>query len=236
MQHSLAVSFRRADFKDMLMHDLGNGLDTLLVCAESLMDQPDPGDASTLGLLQTLRSGTELMRHLLNEYYRQSGLVKEPALVSGPMAINPTLKKIGKLFEPLARHRDVQIQYRLEEPLAPITADALALQRIFMNLVHNALRFTSPKGLVTLASHCQGRYVVASVLDTGVGMAPDWKSAPRGPGRAGQRTHRGIGLLIVEQLVHTLGGDLDVGSIPGQGTSCRLYFPVVRQLASSKFS
>jgi hypothetical protein len=59
VRYQLAFAKRSADLKDMLMHDLGNSLDTLLACADSLLEEPYPCGTSTLGLLQTVKSAAD---------------------------------------------------------------------------------------------------------------------------------------------------------------------------------
>ena len=227
LQYPLTFARRSADLKDMLMHDLGNSLDTLLACADSLLEEPYPCGTSTPALLQTVKSAAELMRHLLDEYYRQSGLIEESPAVPRLVTLNPILKEVGKLFEPLGANREVQIRYQLEENLPPIAADALAQQRIFINLLHNAVRFTFPQGLVTLVSHYRGHHVVASVIDTGVGITANWKKVRDRLGLPDQRARRGIGLAVVEPLVRVIGGDFQIESNVGEGTSFHVCFPVV---------
>jgi two-component system, OmpR family, phosphate regulon sensor histidine kinase PhoR len=225
-RHPLAFAKSSADVKDMVMHDLGNSLDTLLACADSLLEEPYLRRTSKRGLVQTVKSAAELMRHLLNEYYRQSGLIKESPALPRLVTLNPILREVGKLFEPLGANREVQIRYQLEEDLPPITADALALQRIFINLVHNAVRFTFHQGLVTLVSHYRGHHVVASVIDTGVGITSNWRRARERLGLPYQSDLRGIGLTVVEHLVRATGGEFQIESNLGTGTSFHVCFPV----------
>ncbi len=167
------------------------------------------------------------MRHLLGEYYRQSGLIEESPAVPRLVTMAPILKEVGKLFEPLGANREVQIRYQLEENLPLIAADALALKRIYINLVHNAVRFTFPQGLVTLVCHCRGHHVVAGVIDTGVGITVDWKKARERLGLPDQRARRGSGVAVVEQLGRVMGGDFRIVSNVGEGTSFHVCFPVV---------
>jgi signal transduction histidine kinase len=119
-----------------------------------------------------------------------------------------------------------------------MVADADALLTIFGNLLSNAIRYTPPGGKVAAACGADGAMLWFSVTDSGVGMAaetqarifekffraPDVKrSEPRG---------LGLGLSIVQRLVASHGGRLEVASELGKGSTFRVWLP--RELQSSE--
>jgi two-component system sensor histidine kinase BaeS len=119
----------------------------------------------------------------------------------------------------------------LQRRLTPVTvmADAGRMHQVITNLLGNAVKFTPPGGRVTLeAGPAEGRAVL-SVSDTGVGIAADelpwiFDRFWRGKSAAGV-AGSGIGLAIVAELVRAHDGQVEVTSIPAQGTHVTVSLP-----------
>jgi len=107
------------------------------------------------------------------------------------------------------------------------------LAAVLRNLVSNAVKFTLPRGTITVSAHRRGERVVVEVADTGVGMPPNkiddlFKFDRRTTtiGTAGERGS-GLGLLLCRDLVERQGGSLTVRSVVDKGTTFRLELPAV---------
>ena len=120
-----------------------------------------------------------------------------------------------------------------EEPIL-MMGDAPKLQRIFTNLLTNAIKFTPEHGRVELHAWVEGetvRPIVVCVRDTGIGIPPEqlphlfepFSSARRWGTRGELGT--GLGLAIVKRFVDLHGGTITVESTPGEGTTFVLRFP-----------
>ncbi|MGH7929480.1 MAG: sensor histidine kinase, partial [Candidatus Binatia bacterium] len=110
-----------------------------------------------------------------------------------------------------------------------------ALERIFANLVDNALKFTPASGEVTLGSEFYNGEVIATVSDTGPGIAQQelhlifekYLRAAKDQFRTGV----GLGLFIVQQLVNAHGGRIEVSSTPGISTRFSICLPAASRSA-----
>ena len=104
-----------------------------------------------------------------------------------------------------------------------VVADADRCEQILVNLLQNALKFTSAGGRVTMAWGIEAGDVVVHVRDTGIGIAPEDQARvferfyKVDKGRAGN-TGTGLGLAIVKHLATAMGGRVGVVSTPGQGS------------------
>jgi signal transduction histidine kinase len=106
----------------------------------------------------------------------------------------------------------------------------VALERIFANLLHNALKFTPGAGQVAIRSAPQNGEIVVSVADTGPGIAPQeipllferYKQSKTSRNREGA----GLGLFIVKSLVDAYQGRVEVESSLGVGTCFSVFLPV----------
>jgi signal transduction histidine kinase len=123
-----------------------------------------------------------------------------------------------------------------EPPLEPITADAVKLKQIVLNLLSNALKFTPPGGEIALG---YGRTpeggVYIRVTDSGIGMTEEEVAVALQPFQQVDNTHTrkyegtGLGLPLAKGLAEQHGGKLEVESQPGRGTSVTIYLPVEQE-------
>ena len=112
-------------------------------------------------------------------------------------------------------------KFELRSPPAGIRfrTDPVRLSQILQNLIANADRHTT-EGHVTLVAEVRGEVLRCEVTDTGVGIAPEWleqvfEPFARGPG--GGRA--GLGLALVRHLADALGGNAQLRSELGKGTT-----------------
>jgi two-component system sensor histidine kinase BaeS len=117
----------------------------------------------------------------------------------------------------------------LADGLPLIDGNPEALERVFANLLDNAMKFMTAPGTVILRSeYCEGD-VVATVTDTGPGIAQEelpqvfekYRRAPEDEFRTGS----GLGLFIVQELVKEHGGGVEVASTLGEGTCFSVRLP-----------
>jgi signal transduction histidine kinase len=108
--------------------------------------------------------------------------------------------------------------------------DSGKFRQIVFNLAANAVKFTK-KGEVRLSLQVEDEALVLRVIDTGIGISPDdaehlFESYWQVP-QAGQRqaAGTGLGLSITRQLARLLGGDVDVESTPGRGSTFTVRLP-----------
>jgi signal transduction histidine kinase len=138
-----------------------------------------------------------------------------------------------------AAFREARIELRAElSDGAVVDGDPARLAQVLDNLIINALRYTDPGGEVTVAVGGDGDGVIVSVRDTGIGIAAGdlphvferfWR-ADRSRSRATGGS--GVGLAVVQRLVAAHGGDIEVRSEPGRGTSFHIRLPRPRDAAS----
>jgi signal transduction histidine kinase len=117
-------------------------------------------------------------------------------------------------------------------PLPNLTADRLAVEQIFGNLLDNATKYLAPErpGVITVRGTTKGAFAIFEVEDNGRGIAPrDHERVFELFRRAGRQNvaGEGIGLAYVRQLVYRLGGTITLESTFGQGTIFRLNLPLV---------
>ena len=145
---------------------------------------------------------------------------------------------IEEIFVTAARAwaADTHVRWRLQMPaqLPPVLIDRFRLRNALINLLDNAAKHTERGQVVLGAEHLDARLHVW-VQDTGSGMSPETLSSVRrnmmhGVGAGNVRsvdTERlGLGLAIAYHVISLHGGDLQIESSEGRGTTCHLFLPL----------
>jgi cell cycle sensor histidine kinase DivJ len=119
-------------------------------------------------------------------------------------------------------------------PAVPLEAEAdrRAVKQIAMNLLSNALKFTPRGGAVTISARGEGRNLILTVADTGVGIErEDLARLGRPFEQAGGSEQRqagsGLGLSLVRAFARLHGGDMEIASTLGEGTTITVRMPVL---------
>ena len=122
-----------------------------------------------------------------------------------------------------------------------VAADSKQIARVFVNLVHNAIKYTPSGGMIVIGTAPEGRTQRFFVRDTGIGIRPE--ELPRiferfyksdrarskadfiGPGGVGS----GLGLAIARHVIEAHGGRITAESTVGQGSTFTFTLPVAVQ-------
>jgi PAS domain S-box-containing protein len=227
-----ALEQQRANFLAMLNHDIRNPLAVVLGYTEMLRDKArERGAKWDEDILARIESSALTVHSLVTNYLELSKIeAGQLTLVKESLAINDILRRVGKHYESEVRRRHLTLQVRLQEGLPYIEGDPVALERVFANLVHNALKFTPAAGRVTIHTAQHNGEVVVSVTDTGPGIAsqeiPTLFERYRQSAATKNREGAGLGLFIVKSLVDAHRGRVEVESTPGVGTRISVCLPI----------
>jgi signal transduction histidine kinase len=125
-----------------------------------------------------------------------------------------------------------QLDVSMEPELPPVRADRDALQQAILNLLSNAMKYSGEARSIELTVGREGRFVAIRVTDHGVGIASEEQSRVfekfyRAPTPENQRiAGTGLGLALVEQIVKAHGGEIEVKSERGKGSTFLIRLPV----------
>jgi two-component system sensor histidine kinase KdpD len=137
---------------------------------------------------------------------------------------------ISHLRDPIESHR---IQIELEGELPLVRADAAQLERVFANLIENALRYSPPDEPVRVSGGVGGGRVTVRVVDRGPGVPVSQRNAIFKAFHTGdERDGAGLGLAISKGFVEANGGELRLQADSADGTAFAVSFPLVDQPAT----
>ena len=145
------------------------------------------------------------------------------------------LAKLGRLvashFEVLAEERDLNFAVKMPEKMAA-EVDPEKLQRVLLNLLSNAFKFTPNGGTIAFTLHAQGERVVFSVHDSGAGIVPQKRNSIFERFRQGEinperpLSGTGLGLSIVKEFVLLHHGEVSVSESPTGGAAFIVELPI----------
>jgi signal transduction histidine kinase len=168
----------------------------------------------------------DLVADLLELSRLESGTV---GLEIGPFSVAEACGQVAANLLPIAIERGVSLTTSLPPRLRVACADRRRVEQIVTNLAANALKFTSSGDSVEIHARIDGLVAIVAVRDDGNGIPADDRP------RIFERFHRmaaheritgtGLGLPIARDLARRMGGDLEVASVPGVGSSFVLALP-----------
>ncbi|HZT55161.1 MAG TPA: ATP-binding protein, partial [Burkholderiaceae bacterium] len=228
----------KTEFLSRMSHELRTPLNAVLGFSQLLrMDDSDPlTPTQTERVRHIENAGTHLLAMIddvLDLSRIESGSMPLSLdTVSLALAVNEALALVGAQ----AVERGVRVRVEPWQPDRPsggqVRADHLRLRQVLLNLIGNAVKYNRRGGTVVIAwrPSVNGAQVELEVRDTGLGMSPEQLAHLFEPfNRLGAETSgvegTGIGLVISQRLVQTMGGELEVSSEKGVGSCFRVSLP-----------
>jgi|GEM_PF-1313151 len=158
-----------------------------------------------------------------------------------PVDISALLDDISKLMTPRVTAKNITLETRAPADLPILHGDRRLFKQVLLNVVGNATKFTNANGHINMwAGVDKNNCLYVAVEDNGIGMSPDEVVIALTPfGQAGStmtRSHEGtgLGLPLVKSLMELHGGELNIASEKGVGTTVTMRFPASRTLASMR--
>ena len=223
----------KSAFLASMSHELRTPLNSVLGFTQVLRRSPNL-DAEEKEQLAIVQASGEHLLELINEVLDMSKIeAGQMALQKHPFVVGRMLKNLEGMFS--ARAEAKGLQFRLETTAdlpSTVVADERRLTQVLINLLENALKFTS-QGAITLrvATQTTPHQTILhfSVADTGIGIGEQelpllfMRFSQTSSGRQSQQG-TGLGLALSQQLVRLLGGEIRVESVVGEGS--RFYFAI----------
>lgn len=139
-------------------------------------------------------------------------------------------ENIATNFQPFSQEQFISFHVEMPKEPIPLYFEKDKMEKILINLISNAFKYTPEFGTVSLAIKQEDNNVVISISDTGIGISPDqlqliFNRFYQGKNK-GARSGTGIGLSLTKELVEMHGGKIEVTSKQGQGTQFDVTLPL----------
>jgi signal transduction histidine kinase len=157
------------------------------------------------------------------------GFAREMNLHLKPVQLPDLVERVLSFHRKEAEYRGISIHVDIVDDIPEIVSDPGRLQQVFLNLVGNAFQAMETGDSLTVEIACPRPDMVSvAVSDTGCGIPKDYLPRVFEPffTTKGERQGTGLGLSITYNLVTKLGGQIDVSSTVGEGTSFVVTLPI----------
>ncbi|WP_425616087.1 ATP-binding protein [Anatilimnocola sp. NA78] len=230
-QRALEVQRRREEYLAFVAHDLRTPLNAISLAGRVLeMTLKEQGtDAGAAQMLKAMRRGVQQLESLVGKVLDENANLQTEIgvkLERREFDLWPLVQSLIQDLHPVAGTSSVRLSNNVPDDLV-VYADAALLQRIFQNLIANAIKYTARGEIVIDAVELADGGVECWVIDNGAGIPPELidKIFDKGETDADMAGGIGLGLAIVKTFTEAHGGTVSVESKPGVGTRFRFSLP-----------
>ena len=222
----------KSQFLANMSHELRTPLSAVIGYSEMLEEEiEEAGDEALLGDVRKIQSNARHLLSLINDVLDLSKIEADRMTsFAETFAVEELVRGVASTVEPLVQQKGNTIVLELAPDLGEMRTDQVKLRQCLFNLVSNAAKFTE-KGRITLRAARSGDDLVFSVADSGIGMTPEQLARlfERFSQADVSTTRRfggtGLGLAITRAFCRLLGGDVEVASTYGEGSTFTIRLP-----------
>ena len=212
----------RTDFIANVSHELKTPL-AVIQNYSTMLQQPDLSEQDRRDYARTVTDASQRLANLitnilkLNKLENQQIYPKKERFDLGEQLCECLLG-----FENAWESKNLEIETDIEDGVI-VESDPELLSLVWNNLFSNAIKFTETGGTVGLKLYTEGGQAVVEVSDTGCGISPEVGAHIFEKFYQGDTSHaaqgNGLGLALVKRVVDIIGGEIDVSSEPGKGST-----------------
>lgn len=233
LQHAAEASRTKDEFLMTISHELRTPLTVILGWSRILKTRPH--DSAQIGRAATaIESSAKGLAQIIED------MIDVSRLVSGKMPLHPALVDLRSVAKAAyvavaaaAEAKGVQLEAAPDDPYCPVWGDGDRLQQVVWNILSNAIKFTPPKGQVSIRLSRGEHFAELAVTDTGKGISPEFLPHIFERFRqADASTTRnfggiGLGLSLVRHLIEMHGGTVRAESEgEGRGATFTISLPI----------
>jgi heavy metal sensor kinase len=218
--------------------DVSHELRTPIAAIRSMTDvalAQEPQQDEHTNILRHVNGQAERLGHLISDLLT---LVRADEghipFEREPVYLDQLATDVVETMQPLAQERRIRLQVRASAP-ALILGDEARLMQLVMNLLDNALNYTSAGGSVLVSVTQKSTNIYLQVSDTGIGIAPEHvehifeRFYRTDTARSRATGGSGLGLAIAKWVVREHHGTIGVDSQPGRGTTFTVILPIAKK-------
>jgi two-component system phosphate regulon sensor histidine kinase PhoR len=224
----------KSEFISNVSHEIRTPLALISMYAETL----------DMGRVRTEEKKAEYYQVIYNEAQRLSGMVNRilsfSKIESGKRtynfaksSVNELVSRVMQSYSFHLKNKGFEYLVKLAEDLPDILIDSEAISDAFINLLDNAIKYSTDKKEIEVGAYTNGKYVVISVTDKGIGISKDeqklvfdkfYRASMGNLAHVARGT--GLGLTIVKNIIDAHFGKLELESTIGKGSTFRILLPI----------
>jgi signal transduction histidine kinase len=241
MRRSQELARQQMEFVATVSHELRTPLAVVRAAGDNLAAGVIQDEAQVRKYGELVRSEgrrlTEMVEQILELAGMHSG--QRPQTVA-PVRIAALVDVVLHSSATLIDSAHLELEVDIAADLPAVAGDEAALRRVFQNLVGNAIKYGAEGRWIGIEGRRSGTGVSVTVSDRGIGIAPAdheriFEPFYRAPDvSAAQVQGAGLGLSLVQRIVHSHGGRISVKSAKGAGSQFTVWLPAAREQAAGQ--
>jgi len=223
--------FEQSDLISEVVHELRTPVTSIVGYAQ-MLKLPDIPDQSKQQFAEIIRREAARLGNMVNDFLEwarlESGRVR---LAKERVDMRAVAEETILVMRPQADQRDITMSLQTPDEIPVIAGDSKRLKQVLLNLVSNAVKYNCDGGRVGVGIAVSAEMLRVSVSDTGPGIAAEdlphiFQRFYRVAGTEEQVKGTGLGLCIAKQIIEMHGGEMDVESQLGVGTTFSFTLPI----------
>jgi two-component system sensor histidine kinase/response regulator len=231
--HLKQLAREKDELLGMISHYLQNNLAGMNMSARLLLDRTaSNGDPKLRLMAENIVTSSNQMRAFIKALLANAAADRGVSINLESIDFSAAVQRSFRQYEDIARDKELTLVNSPLKEGAGIYADPAALDQVLDNLISNAIKFSPPQKKISATMHRHGNYLECHLKDEGPGFTEEDKTRmfhrySRLSARpTGGEPSTGLGLSIAKKLVRAMNGELTCQSLPGQGATFILRFPV----------
>lgn len=211
-------------------HEIGNPLNSLDIhlqlLGRKIKKLPPEVQASLTEHLQTAQGEIRRLDTILKQFLQAIRPTQPGKKNKEAQQLHDLLRDTLHVLAPELEERHVQVSLDLAENAPLLKLDGDQIKQALYNLLKNAFQsLPASGGLIEISSKVTDYDITLTIRDHGSGISPEMMGSLFEPFHSSKETGSGLGLLIVRRIIREHGGEIEIDSLVGEGTSITLYFP-----------
>lgn len=207
-------------------HEIGNPLNSLNIHLQLMQRELKHVDKDEReGLSELLDVATQEVARLDQIIHQFLRAVRPTQPQMEPADIRSLIGESLQVLRQEVNDRGIWVEEECADDLPDVQIDRAQMKQAVFNVVKNAMEAMTKGGVLKISTYLSGRFVAVAFKDTGQGIAPEELGSIFEAYQTSKSEGTGLGLMIVQRIIREHGGQIEVDSRPGEGTTFILYLP-----------
>ncbi|MCK5706176.1 MAG: HAMP domain-containing histidine kinase [Candidatus Aureabacteria bacterium] len=211
-----------------IAHEINNPLGGMLNAVKVLREESTGEKKKTQDYIELVEDGLTRIRATVRKIllFQQS----DKSLTPQDVVLAVPIKKAIDFISHRINEKNVEVVFPSFEDMPSIAGNRMELQQVFLNIFMNSVDAVENKGKIIICWEVIDKKIIIEINDNGCGMKDEelgqifdlfYTTKAAGEGT-------GLGLSIVYNVIKNHGGEIEIGSVKGEGTKVRLIFPIIK--------
>lgn len=230
----------KQEFISNVSHELRTPITSIKCYVDTLCSHSEQIDSKTKEeFLSIVNEETDRLSHLVNDILELSRLESPNTKIQMMLQdVYPAIEYALRSVIVLAEKKSIKLIKDIEENLPELNINQESIERILINLISNAIKYTPGNGMVKLVVNKEGENISFKIIDNGIGIDEEdlsliFERFYRVENKVHTIKGTGLGLTIVKKSIEQHGGKISVRSNIGEGSIFEFVLPIPKEESSS---